>query len=118
MMTRRKFLGLSALALPATLGADLWTERTNLREFDISVDLLDHGYRTMAERGPLKGVAEQFMYFETGQGSEFTYGTHNGIDMTTTEAPANAACAACRPDPVPTSSINFPRRSSGRWGRR
>jgi ethanolamine ammonia-lyase large subunit len=62
------------------------TERTNLEEFDISVDLLDRAYRTMAERGPLKGVAEQFMYFETGQGSEFTYGKHNGIDMTTTEA--------------------------------
>lgn len=62
------------------------TEKTNLLEFDISVDLLDHAYRTMAERGPLRGVAEQFMYFETGQGSEFTYGKHNGIDMTTTEA--------------------------------
>jgi ethanolamine ammonia-lyase large subunit len=62
------------------------TERTNLLEFDISVDLLDHGYRTMAEKGPLKDVARHFMYFETGQGSEFTYGKHNGIDMTTTEA--------------------------------
>jgi ethanolamine ammonia-lyase large subunit len=62
------------------------TEDTNLAEFDISVDLLDHGYRTMAERGALKGVARQFMYFETGQGSEFTYGRHHGIDMTTTEA--------------------------------
>jgi ethanolamine ammonia-lyase large subunit len=62
------------------------TERTNLLEFDISVDLLDRGYRTMAERGPLRGVARQFMYFETGQGSELTYGKHNGIDMTTTEA--------------------------------
>jgi ethanolamine ammonia-lyase large subunit len=62
------------------------TDRTNVEEFDISVDLLDRAYRTMAERGPLKGVAEQFMYFETGQGSEFTYGKHNGIDMTTTEA--------------------------------
>jgi ethanolamine ammonia-lyase large subunit len=62
------------------------TERTNLLEFDISVDLLDRGYRTMAERGPLRGEARQFMYFETGQGSEFTYGKHNGIDMTTTEA--------------------------------
>jgi ethanolamine ammonia-lyase large subunit len=62
------------------------TERTNLGEFDISVDLLDRAYRTMAERGPLAGIAEQFMYFETGQGSEFTYGKHNGIDMTTTEA--------------------------------
>jgi ethanolamine ammonia-lyase large subunit len=62
------------------------TESTNLLEFDISVDLLDRGYRAMAEQGPLKGSAEQFMYFETGQGSELTYGKHNGIDMTTTEA--------------------------------
>lgn len=62
------------------------TEKTNLEEFDISVDLLDEGYRTMAERGPLAGVARQFMYFETGQGSEFTYNKHNGIDMTTAEA--------------------------------
>lgn len=62
------------------------TEKTNLLEFDISVDLLDHGYRTMAEKGVLRGVAEQFMYFETGQGSEFTYGKHHGIDMTTLEA--------------------------------
>jgi ethanolamine ammonia-lyase large subunit len=62
------------------------TEATNLLEFDISVDVLDRGYRAMAERGPLKDTARQFMYFETGQGSEFTYGKHNGIDMTTTEA--------------------------------
>jgi ethanolamine ammonia-lyase large subunit len=62
------------------------TERTNLEEFDITVDLLDHGYRMMAERGPLRNEAAQFMYFETGQGSEYSYGKHNGIDMTTTEA--------------------------------
>ncbi len=62
------------------------TESTNRTEFDISVDLLDEGYRTMADRGPLKEMAKQFMYFETGQGSEFTYGKHDGIDMTTTEA--------------------------------
>ena len=62
------------------------TERTNLSEFDISVDLLDRAWRTMAEKGPLCGEAKQFMYFETGQGSEFTYGKHNGIDMTATEA--------------------------------
>ena len=30
-MTRRKFLGLGALALPAALGADVYTEPTNLR---------------------------------------------------------------------------------------
>ena len=62
------------------------TEQTNLHEFDITVDLLDEGYRAVASRGPLKDVARQFMYFETGQGSEFSYGRHNGIDMTTTEA--------------------------------
>lgn len=61
------------------------TDGTN-NEFDITVDLLDHAYRTMAAKGPLKDIAQQFMYFETGQGSEFTYGKHNGIDMTTTEA--------------------------------
>ncbi|MFO1092580.1 MAG: ethanolamine ammonia-lyase subunit EutB [Planctomycetaceae bacterium] len=62
------------------------TENTNLHEFDITVDLLDRGYRLMQERGPLKDIAPQCMYFETGQGSEFTYGRHNGIDMTTCEA--------------------------------
>jgi ethanolamine ammonia-lyase large subunit len=62
------------------------TEKTNLTEFDISVDLLDHACRTMAEKGPLAGIAENFMYFETGQGSEYTYGKHNGVDMATCEA--------------------------------
>lgn len=62
------------------------TESTLTGEFDVSVELLDHAYRTMAAKGPLKDIARQFMYFETGQGSEFTYGKHNGIDMTTAEA--------------------------------
>jgi ethanolamine ammonia-lyase large subunit len=62
------------------------TEATLTSEFDVDVDLLDAAYRTMAERGPLGPAAEQFMYFETGQGSELTYGKHDGIDMTTTEA--------------------------------
>lgn len=62
------------------------TDSTLVDEFDCTVDLLDRAYRVMAERGPLAGEASQFMYFETGQGSELTYGKHNGIDMTTTEA--------------------------------
>lgn len=62
------------------------TERTLTEEFDVTVDLLDRAYRTMAEKGPLRDVGEQWMYFETGQGSEVTYGKHDGIDMTTTEA--------------------------------
>src|SRR6185503_10678116 len=53
------------------------TERTNLTEFDITIDLLDEGYRTMASRGAIEG-ARHSMYFETGQGSELSYGKHNG----------------------------------------
>lgn len=62
------------------------TEATLTSEFDVTVELLDHAWQTMRERGPLAGQAENFMYFETGQGSEYTYGKHQGIDMTTTEA--------------------------------
>lgn len=62
------------------------TERSNLTEFDISVELLDLAWGTMQKKGALGSEAKQFMYFETGQGSEFTYGKHNGMDMTTAEA--------------------------------
>jgi len=62
------------------------TEHTLTDEFDVTVELLDHAYDTMRTKGPLRDIAKNFMYFETGQGSEFTYNKHNGIDMTTTEA--------------------------------
>lgn len=62
------------------------TDRTLIEEFDVTADVLDQAYTTMAKYGPLAGEAAQFMYFETGQGSELTYSKHNGIDMTTTEA--------------------------------
>ena len=62
------------------------TEDANLREFDLTIEVLDHAYERMRQRGSLAGRAHQFFYFETGQGSEFTYGRHHGIDMTTTEA--------------------------------
>ena len=62
------------------------TESTLTEEFDVSVEVLDEAYRMMSSSGPLAPDAQQFMYFETGQGSELTYGKHNGIDMTTTEA--------------------------------
>ena len=62
------------------------TDRTLIEEFDVTADVLDQAYTTMAKHGPLAGEAAQFMYFETGQGSELTYSKHNGIDMTTTEA--------------------------------
>lgn len=62
------------------------TERTLTDEFDVTVELLDHAFYTMQARGALGAEAENFMYFETGQGSELTYGKHEGIDMATTEA--------------------------------
>jgi ethanolamine ammonia-lyase large subunit len=62
------------------------TEATLTSEFDVTVELLDHAWHEMRSLGPLAGEAENFMYFETGQGSEYTYGKHQGIDMTTTEA--------------------------------
>lgn len=62
------------------------TEATLTGEFDVTVELLDHAWQTMCDRDPLAAEAENFMYFETGQGSEYTYGKHQGIDMTTTEA--------------------------------
>ena len=62
------------------------TDRTLVEEFDVTVELLDHAYKAMSQKGPLRDLAEHCMYFETGQGSEFTYRKHNGIDMTTTEA--------------------------------
>ena len=79
------------------------TERTLLGEFDVSVDLLDRAYRTMRERGALRGEAEQFMYFETGQGSELSYGQHEGIDMTTTEALCYGLCR--RWDPFMVNNV-------------
>ena len=62
------------------------TEETLVTEFDVTVDLLDAAYATMAERGALAATADQFTYFETGQGSELSYGKHAGIDMATLEA--------------------------------
>lgn len=62
------------------------TESTLTDEFDVTVELLDNAYNIMQTRGALKDIAENFMYFETGQGSEYTYNKHDGMDMTTTEA--------------------------------
>ena len=62
------------------------TEAVLTSEFDVTVELLDKAYHTMKQKGPLKDIAENWMYFETGQGSEVSYNKHNGIDMATTEA--------------------------------
>ncbi len=78
------------------------TERTLTEEFDVTVEYMDHAYTTMAETGPLRHLARQFMYFETGQGSEMTYRKHNGIDMTTCEALSYGLCR--RYDPFMVNS--------------
>lgn len=62
------------------------TDATLIEEFDVTIDLLDKAYLTMKEHGPLRDVAENWMYFETGQGSEVSYNKHDGIDMATCEA--------------------------------
>ena len=62
------------------------TERTLTEEFDVTVSLLDEAFETINRDGPLAGDEANLMYFETGQGSEYSYGKHNGLDMTTTEA--------------------------------
>lgn len=68
------------------------TEQTLTEEFDVTVDFMDEAYKTMQQKGPLKDIARQFMYFETGQGSEMTYRKHNGIDMATCEALCYGLC--------------------------
>ena len=78
------------------------TERTLTEEFDVTVSYMDEAYTTMLEKGPLRKVARQFMYFETGQGSEMTYRKHNGIDMTTCEALCYGLCR--RYDPFMVNS--------------
>ena len=78
------------------------TERTLTEEFDVTVSYMDQAYKTMAEIGPLKDVAQQFMYIETGQGSEMTYRKHNGMDMTTCEALCYGLCR--RYDPFMVNS--------------
>ncbi len=78
------------------------TERTLTEEFDVTVSYMDEAYATMLEKGPLRKVARQFMYFETGQGSEMTYRKHNGIDMTTCEALCYGLCR--RYDPFMVNS--------------
>jgi len=78
------------------------TEQTLTEEFDVTVPYMDQAYMTMLEKGALKDVARQFMYFETGQGSEMTYRKHNGMDMTTCEALCYGLCR--RYDPFMVNS--------------
>lgn len=64
------------------------TESTNLTEFDVSVKTLDEAHDLIQNLSPLikENPDARCLYFETGQGSEYTYGKHDGMDMTTCEA--------------------------------
>ncbi len=74
------------------------TDATLTEEFEVTVDLLDNACRTMLEKGPLRQEgATHSLYFETGQGSEFSYNKHNGIDMATTEALTYGLCRRYNP---------------------
>ncbi len=52
--------------------------------FGISVPLLDEAYETM--KALKSSVGPNFMYFETGQGSELSSEGHHGVDQLTMEA--------------------------------
>ena len=76
------------------------TDKTLRRGFDVSVSFLDKAWHTMNEKGALAGKTQQFMYFETGQGSEISYGYNDGIDMMTAEALTYGLCRRYSPGMV------------------
>ncbi|WP_206184329.1 ethanolamine ammonia-lyase subunit EutB [Sporolactobacillus sp. THM19-2] len=59
------------------------SEKSN-RAFGIDVALLDEAYALMQEKKSCSG--NNFMYFETGQGSELSSDGHHGSDQVTMEA--------------------------------
>ncbi|MYL35771.1 ethanolamine ammonia-lyase subunit EutB [Pontibacillus yanchengensis] len=59
------------------------TQKAN-EDFGVSRELLDEAYQTMLKKGTSTGP--NFMYFETGQGSEVSLDAHKGVDMQTLEA--------------------------------
>lgn len=59
------------------------TQKAN-EAFGISNELIDEGYELMKIQGTSTGP--NFMYFETGQGSEVSLDAHEGVDMQTLEA--------------------------------
>ena len=59
------------------------TELAN-RGFGISVEMMDEAYEIMREKKTSAG--SNFMYFETGQGSELSLNGHHDVDQVTLEA--------------------------------
>lgn len=54
------------------------------KAFGINVELMDEAYALMREKK--SSIGSNFMYFETGQGSELSSEGHNGADQVTMEA--------------------------------
>jgi ethanolamine ammonia-lyase large subunit len=65
------------------------------RAFGIDLALLDEADSLARERGRLRGP--HLWYFETGQGSELSSGTHAGIDQVTLEARCYGLARRYRP---------------------
>nr|WP_092074207.1 ethanolamine ammonia-lyase subunit EutB [Dendrosporobacter quercicolus]NSL47667.1 ethanolamine ammonia-lyase subunit EutB [Dendrosporobacter quercicolus DSM 1736] len=63
--------------------------------FGIDVNLLDDAYQLMQAHKSSTGP--NFMYFETGQGSELSSGGHNGADQVTLEARCYGLAKRYRP---------------------
>lgn len=59
------------------------SEKSN-HAFGVTINLLDEGYELM--RKYKSSAGDNFMYFETGQGSELSSEGHNGADQVTLEA--------------------------------
>ncbi len=70
------------------------TELAN-KAFGISAQLLHEGWEMMKENGTANGPNR--MYFETGQGSALSSGTHHGADQVTIEARAYGLARRYKP---------------------
>jgi len=70
------------------------TEAAN-RGFGIDVAMMDEAYALMGEKKASQG--SNYMYFETGQGSELSLESHHGADQVTLEARCYAFARRYRP---------------------
>lgn len=71
------------------------TEAAN-RAFGVSLSVLDEAWDAARRLG--RGtIGDNVMYFETGQGSELSSGTHAGVDQQTVEARCYAVARRYRP---------------------
>lgn len=70
------------------------TQKAN-QGFGINIELMDEAYALMREKKYSHG--NNFMYFETGQGSELSLEAHDGVDQVTLEARCYALAKRYKP---------------------